>query len=66
MSRKHYRAVAQAVYDSVQEAGGSAYMLQSILVSKLSGVFKEDNDNFDSDKFRKACYGKKGDSNEVE
>ena len=58
MSRKHYIKVAKIVKDSTLVEGGK--MLPVInkvnLILSLGTMFKEDNDNFDRQRFNNACY----------
>ena len=52
MTRKDYKAIAQAVIPSAWGMGGSDYVL---LVDRLSAVFERDNPNFDRARWELAC-----------
>ena len=60
MSKKHYVAIAAILrdMDTNTTAQQSVEMYKSVLVSKLSYYLQNDNVNFQSAKFRVACYGK--------
>jgi hypothetical protein len=62
MTRKHYRAIAKAIKDSiVLDARGNAdyYGFEIIhkedLISDLCDIFKRDNELFNKDRFIDAC-----------
>ena len=58
LSRKYYRAIAQAIKESTMNKD-KEYMRPIInkmsLVTKLSTIFKYDNNLFNKDKFVDAC-----------
>ena len=58
MSRKHYIAVAKIVKDNTLVKGGKMLptINKTLLVSELCTMFKEDNNNFDANRFISACY----------
>ena len=57
MSRRHYKAIAQAIKDSTLK--DNSMMLPIInkvsLINLLSIVFKDENSLFDKDRFLDAC-----------
>ena len=58
MSRKHYIKVAKIIKDNTLDDNGK--MLPTInkvnLILSLGTMFKEDNNNFDRQRFNNACY----------
>ena len=58
MSRKHYVIVAGIIKDSTIKA--NVHMLPTLnkinLITDLATMFKQDNNNFDADRFISACY----------
>ena len=53
MTRKHYKIVAAAIKNSTRADG---MIDKSLLVGELYREFYVDNNRFDSEKFKKACY----------
>ena len=51
MSRKHYEKIAKAIKTMASYPNGR-YL---DLIDRLCVIFEEDNDGFDSDKFKEAC-----------
>ena len=58
MSKKHYVKVAKIIKDNTLDDNGK--MLPVInkvnLILSLGTMFKEDNNNFDRQRFNNACY----------
>jgi len=54
--KQHYEAVANIIRDLVDNANN---IDRDDLVEHLADYFEKDNENFDRDKFYKACYTKK-------
>ena len=54
MTRKHYIAIARIINDNLWELRNSNNFLD--FVQSLCAYFAEDNERFDSDKFRFACF----------
>ena len=52
MTRKDYKAIAEAVAPCGLEMGASDYEL---LIDRLSAVFERDNPNFDRARWELAC-----------
>ena len=59
MTRKTYIAIAKIIKDNTIK-GSQSQMLPMInkvmLVNMLGSMFKEDNNNFDANRFISACY----------
>ena len=59
MTRKTYIAIAKIIKDNTIK-GSQSQMLPMInkvmLVNLLGSMFKEDNNNFDANRFISACY----------
>ena len=59
MTKKTYIAVAKIIKDNTIK-GSQSQMLPMInkvmLVNMLGSMFKEDNNNFNADRFISACY----------
>ena len=59
MTKKTYIAVAKIIKDNTIK-GSQSQMLPMInkvmLVNMLGSMFKEDNNNFDANRFISACY----------
>ena len=54
-SRRHYQAVAKIIADEVWWARESFGVQQQRMVEAFDSMFKEDNERYNSDMFRKAC-----------
>ena len=59
MSRKHYVRVAEII-KRTSIKGSSSQMIPMInkvgFINMLGSMFKEDNNNFDANRFISACY----------
>ena len=59
MSRKHYVVIAGIIKDNTIK-GSQSHMIPLInkvkFISMLGSMFKEDNNNFDANRFISACY----------
>ena len=54
-SRKHFRAIAEAVSESTNDSEPNS-LRKDRLVSKLASILAEANPSFNSTKIRAACY----------
>jgi len=59
MTRKDYIKIAKVIREHTRgadkEDGYEGSIAHYILVESLSDIFKNDNDKFDADRFKKAC-----------
>ena len=53
LSRKHYKRIAKIINLSFRN---SIDIDSSILIDRLVDYFREDNDRFDQERFKMACY----------
>ena len=56
-TKHHYEAIAKVFYDNYAGAktNGEALVEHSLLCGKMGDMFRDDNPNFDGDKFYEAC-----------
>lgn len=54
MSKKHYEAIAKIINDNLWELRNSNNFMD--FVQELCSYFAEENERFDSDKFRFKCF----------
>ena len=56
LSRKHYRVIARVINNNItQDTYGDEHIHKDDLIDDLCKVFKQDNNLFDSTRFRRAC-----------
>ena len=52
MSKRHYEKIAKEIRTVASHIQNGRYL---DLIDRLCVIFEEDNDRFDSDKFKEAC-----------
>ena len=55
MTRKHYKAIADIIAQSKENAGEATTVVLAVLTIKLSHFFVQENPRFDKVRFMKAC-----------
>ena len=59
MTTKDYKIIADVLYDTDnEETGESVSFNRTLLIENLCIAFKKDNERFNEQMFKEACYGK--------
>ena len=55
MNKKNFEFFARAIKDSCYMTGGNHFAMHQVLIESLLLHFKEENKNFDEERFLNAC-----------
>ena len=59
MTTKDYKIIAYVLYDTDNEGTGESVSFnRTLLIENLCIAFKKDNERFNEQMFKEACYGK--------
>ena len=59
MTTKDYKIIADVLYDTDNEGTGESVSFnRTLLIENLCIAFKKDNERFNEQMFKEACYGK--------
>jgi hypothetical protein len=59
MTKKDYKIIADVLYDTDNECTGESVSFnRTLLIENLCIAFKKDNERFNEQMFKEACYGK--------